>query len=377
MDETTVEQPTAEEPAAGVTDVAFWAAFHRVPYIGPTRVDRLLRRFPTLHAAWGADAVHLRAVLDERAVTSLLETRRQLDPEAELAGYRRRGIDVIPRIDARYPTALAQIPGAPPVLYVRGELRPEDDRAVAIVGTRRASTYAREVTRQFATELATAGVTVVSGLARGIDGVAHEAALQAGGRTIAVLGSGPDVIYPTEHRRLVEAILADRGAVLSDYPPGRKPDARNFPARNRIISGLSRGVVIVEAPARSGALITAEFAADQGREVFVVPSGVLAPTNAGGHALLRDGARIVTSAAELLEDLRFAPGTGPLAVQAPLAFDSPVERRLHALLTAEAQHIDDLAAMAPAAIGEVAVALQMMELRGQVRNVGAHHYVRA
>ena len=353
---------------------AYWAAFHRVPFIGPTRIDRLLRRFGSLRHAWEASPATLRAVLDERSVESLLTTRRQLEPRVLFESYARSGVSVLTRVDSGYPRLLAEIPAPPPVLYLRGSLTEQDATAVAIVGTRRATAYGREVSDRLSSDLAAAGVTIISGLARGIDAVAHQAALRSGGRTIAVLGSGPDVIYPHEHRHLAEQIIAN-GAILSDYPPGRKPDAQNFPARNRIISGLSLGVIIAEAPARSGALITADFAADQGREVFVVPSSILAASGAGGLKLLRDGARPITSAEDVLEDLRLLQ-RHPAASQLPLSFESEQERRLHALLTAEGQHIDDLAAALNLPIGEVGALLLTMELKGMVRNSGAQHYVR-
>jgi DNA processing protein len=230
------------------------------------------------------------------------------------------------------------------------------------------------VTTRLAGELAAAGVTIVSGLARGIDGIAHQAALRSGGRTIAVLGSGPDIIYPDEHRHLAEQI-AEQGAVISDYPPGTKPDAKNFPPRNRIISGLALGVVIVEAPTKSGALITADFAADQGREVFVVPGSVLAAASAGCLRLLRDGARPVTSAEDVLEDLNLARRQEQAMVQQALPLDED-ERRVLALLTGEPQHIDELAEASNVPIAQAGALLVTLELKGLVRNAGAQHYAR-
>jgi DNA processing protein len=369
------EQSSVASSAVAVTeDAPYWAAFHRVPYIGPTRIDRLLRRFGTLRDAWQAPATALRAVLDERSVESLLSTRHQLDPDTMMEHYARCEVTVVTRLDPHYPRLLAEIPAPPPVLYVRGTLTEQDNTAVAIVGTRRATAYGREVSDRLASALAGAGVTIISGLARGIDAVAHQAALRAGGRTLAVLGSGPDVIYPPEHRHLAEQVISN-GAVLSDYPPGRKPDGQNFPARNRIISGLSLGVIIAEAPSRSGALITADFAADQGREVFVVPGSILSATGAGGLRLLRDGARLIACAEDVLEDLRLLADRQP-AEQLSLTFENEQERRLHALLTGDGQHIDDLAAALNLPIGEVSALLLTMELKSMVRNSGAQHYVR-
>lgn len=352
----------------------YWVGFHRVPYVGPARIRRLVDHFGSLQGAWIADPRDLRLVLDERCVESLLKTRASLSLDAEMERIERLEISVITLEDADYPRLLAQIPAPPPVLYLKGSLTAGDATAVAIVGTRRASAYGREVTARLAAELAESGVTVVSGLARGIDGFAHQGALRAGGRTLAVLGSGVNVIYPAEHRNLAAQIV-EHGALISDYPPDRKPDAPNFPARNRIIAGLSLGTVVVEAPARSGALITCDFAADQGREVFVVPGSVLANTSVGCNRLLRDGARPVTCASDVLEDLNLGQRREQTAVQQALPITES-ERRLLALVTGEPQHIDEIVAAANLPIAEGAALLTMMELKGLVRNVGAQHYLR-
>jgi DNA processing protein len=284
------------------------------------------------------------------------------------------GIAVIHPGHPDYPRLLGEISGRPSVLFVRGELRADDATAVAIVGTRRATPYGRQAAERVAAQLAAAGVTVVSGLARGVDGAAHRAALTAGGRTIAVLGSGVDVIYPGEHRLLAEQITAS-GAVVSEFPPGAKPDAQNFPARNRIISGMTLGTVVIEAPPRSGALITATFAADQGREVFVIPGSVFASSSEGTNALLRDGARIVRDGNDVLEDLALGePGmTG--ARQAALLLDAREERLLRHL-DGDPRHIDELAEAGEMSAGEVSALLLTLELKGLVRNQGAQFYVR-
>jgi DNA processing protein len=355
--------------------VKFWVGFDRVPYVGPTRIARLIAHFGDLERAWSAPAQQLRAVLDERCVESLLATRAALSLDDELARIERLGISVITRDDPDYPYRLAQIPAPPPVLYLKGELLPEDEVAVAVVGTRRLTSYGREVAARLAGELAEAGVTIVSGLARGIDAVAHQGALRAGGRTIAVLGSGPNVVYPPEHRHLAGQIV-EHGVLLADYPPDTKPDAPNFPARNRIISGLSLGVVVVEAPERSGALITCDFAADQGREVFVVPGNVLSAASAGCNRLLRDGARPITCADDVLEDLNLGRRKEQVAAQQALPI-AEEERKLLALLGADPQHVDEVAAAAALPIAQASALLLTMELKGLVRNAGAQHYARA
>ena len=355
-------------------DLPYWVAFRHAKHVGPMRIQRLLERFGTLEAAWAADTAKLRGVLDERALAGVREMRNTIEPEGELARVRAMGVEPLILESSDYPELLKQVPSPPPVLYVRGTLVPEDRDAVAMVGTRRATSYGKEVATEIAQGLAMAGVTVVSGLARGIDAIAHQGAINAGGRTIAVLGSGPDIIYPPEHRAMAVAISAN-GAVLSDYPPGTKPDAGNFPARNRIISGLSRSVVIVEAPVKSGALITADFAASQGRDVMVVPGSVLSEASEATNALLRDGARPVRNAADILEDLGIGVNPELRAHQQAMIFDES-ERRVMAMLTREPQHIDDVCALVGMPVAEVSGLLTMLELKGAVRHSGALHYAR-
>ena len=238
----------------------FWIGFNRVLGIGPARIRKLLDAFGDLELAWNASREELHSAgLGPKTTQALLDTRAQLDLDRELARIDRFGFQILTWEDDAYPTRLLEIHAPPPMLYVWGEVREEDRWAVGVVGTRRATPYGKAIARDIAATLAVNGVTVVSGLARGIDSIAHQAALDAGGRTIAVLGSGLDQLYPPEHRRLAEAIAA-QGAVISDYPLGTRPEPKNFPPRNRIISGLSLIVVVVEAGGGSGALITANFA---------------------------------------------------------------------------------------------------------------------
>ena len=358
-------------------DTAYWLAISRVPHIGPARIERLLQRFGSLAGAWTAPSHELRAVLEPRPLAELLEARATIDPLRELDRLAGIGIRAIHPEHPAYPRLLREISGRPPILYARGDVTPADENAVGIVGTRRATPYGRQVAERIAGELAEAGVTVISGLARGIDAAAHAAALDAGGRTIAVLGSGPDVIYPAEHRILAERIL-ESGAIVTEQPPGTKPDAQNFPARNRIISGMSIAVVVIEAPARSGALITASFAADQGREVFVVPGSVLAASSEGSNALLRDGARIVCSGADVLEDLDLGTAGTAGSVQTALPMDEmdEDERLVLGVMRPDPRHIDELTEETGLPAAVVGAALMKMELKGLVRNFGAQFYVR-
>lgn len=364
-----------DDASRALMDRPFWVAFHCVPYIGPSRIRRLRDHFGSLERAWASDGARLRSVLDERSHSALIEHRGKIDVAGLMERLAASGISVVTLADDGYPALLREIGSPPPVLFYRGQLLETDSAAIAVVGTRRVTSYGREMAFQIGQGLARAGVTVVSGLAKGVDGIAHQGALAAGGRTIAVLGSGVNRIYPYEHTRLAGQI-ADQGAVLSDYAPDRKPDAPNFPARNRIISGLALGVVVIEAPERSGALITVDFAADQGRDVFALPGPVLASGSAGTNRLIRDGARLVRNAEDILEDLQLRRGiAADEPVQQPLLMNED-ERRLVGVLTGDPQHIDDIAERCPMALPEVSALLVTLELQGQVRNVGAQHYVR-
>ncbi len=351
-----------------------WIGFNLVKGIGPAKVRRLLDYFGDLDAAWSASLDSLRdAGLDRRSIEALVETRNGPLLDQALAGIEKAGVQVLHWEHPEYPRNLLNIAAPPPVLYVRGQLGPADEWAVGVVGTRHPSTYGKEAARELGAGLAASGVTVVSGLARGIDAVAHKAALDAGGRTIAVLGSGLDILYPPEHRPLAEAI-AGAGAVVSDYPLGTRPDSANFPPRNRIISGLSKGVVIVEAGDGSGALITADFAAEQGRDVFAVPGSIFNQNARGTNRLLQQGAKLVTGVSDILEELNFAMVAEQQAARTLLPVDA-TEQQLLAHLSAEPIHIDELGAQAGMPMSQVSGTLALMELKGLVRQVGGMNYV--
>ncbi|HEU5369716.1 MAG TPA: DNA-processing protein DprA, partial [Ktedonobacterales bacterium] len=290
----------------GDEELACWVAFTRVRGIGPMRFGKLLSFFGTAAAAWRAGRGELLAAgLDARATEALLHQRAKGPaPEAELAALARHGIRALTQADPDYPELLREIYLPPIVLYVRGALSPEDAWAVAIVGTRKATSYGYQVTEQLARGLASNKVTVISGLARGVDTAAHKAALAvSGGRTIAVLGCGLDMIYPPENAKLA-ARLCEQGALLSEFPLGTQPEPTNFPIRNRVISGLALGVVVVEAPRQSGALITTRFALEQNRQVFAVPGHIYSKASEGTNALIRDGAKLVMGVEDILEELK-------------------------------------------------------------------------
>ncbi len=353
---------------------AWWIALRQIPQVGPVRIRMLLDHFGAISTAWAAAAPELREVLPASLVEEMHALRDKTDIAELYSRTTQNGVRVTCLVDDDYPALLKEVPSPPPVLYYRGQLVETDHAAVAIVGTRKVTAYGREMAHRIASDLAKAGVTIISGLALGVDGVAHRAALDAGGRTIAVLGSGIDVIYPGAHRDLARKIEA-QGAVVTDYPPGTQPDRFNFPPRNRIISGLSRGVVVIEAPERSGALITVDFAAEQGRDAFAVPGPVHAPASAGCLRILREGATLVRSADDVLEDLHIRKLHREETSPPPVAL-SDDERRLLAVLSSQPLHLDDIAEALSKSVGEVSGELMMLELQGHVHSAGGGYYSR-
>jgi DNA processing protein len=269
---------------------SYWLAFSHVPGVGFVRISRLLNEFGNLEHAWHADRSALRqAGMGPKTIEAILRVRSVLDLGKARETLDRLGISLITFLSPQYPEPLVQIQGPPATLFVKSDLQQAHLNSVVVVGTRRASPYGVAITEKITGELAAAGLTIISGLARGIDSIAHQAALDAGGRTLAVLGSGIDEIYPSEHRQLA-AEISEQGALISEYPPGTAPEGHHFPARNRIFAGLVKGVIVVEAAERSGTLITAGFAAEQGKEVFAIPADITRKTGEGTYRLIQDGA---------------------------------------------------------------------------------------
>jgi DNA processing protein len=354
----------------------YWIAFSRVGGIGAVRVKALLDNFGSLKAAWRASPAELNRVgLGPQTLEALLSNREKIDPEREIGQVVDRGFSVLTWEDDTYPARLREIAQPPPVLYVWGQPKASDRLAVAVVGTRRPTSYGQAVAREVAAGLAANGLAVISGLARGIDALAHKAALEAGGRTIAVLGSGLDQVYPPEHRLLAEQVAAS-GVVYTDYPMGTRPEANNFPPRNRIISGLAMVVVIVEAGQTSGAMITADFAADQGRDVFAVPGNITSKASGGTNRLIANGARPMLAVEDILEALNLDALARGEAAERALPED-PTERQVWDALSSDPIHVDDLGARCGLSPSSVMSCLAMLELKGRARQVGGMNYVRA
>lgn len=354
----------------------FWIGFNLVSGIGPARLRALLDVFGDIETAWHASEKDLKAIgFGPKIIQSLIKTRTQLDLDEEFSRVEEFGCRIITWDDDGYPIRLREIHAPPPMLYVLGEIKSQDRWAVAVVGTRRATSYGKTVARDITTALAISGVTIISGLARGIDSIAHQAALEANGRTLAILGSGLDRIYPPEHRRLADSIAAS-GAIVSDYPLGTRPEPRNFPPRNRIISGLSLAVIVVEAGHGSGALITADFAAEQGREVFAVPGDINRRASRGTNRLILAGARPLTTPEEVLEMLNLDVVSRQEIATQELPEDE-TERCVLEALSTEPIHVDEIQVRCGLPVSQVAASLAMLELKGRARQVGGMHYVRA
>ena len=352
--------------------------------VGPLTRRALIEHFGSPEEVLNATGQQLKEVPGVGPkLASAIRDADEIDVEEEIALCREHGIDIIAEADDRYPRLLTEIHDPPAVFYSRGEILPQDAVAVGIVGSRHATAYGRKIAEQLGSSLARAGCTIVSGLARGIDAAAHRGALDAGGRTIAVLASGLLEIYPPEHKDLAVEVAAS-GAVITEAPPRAVPMAGMFPQRNRIISGLSLGVIIVEATERSGALITARHAMEQGREVFAVPGRVDQRTSRGCHRLIRDGARLVESASDVLEEL------GPLVEATPIGAGDdartlrhPAELKLNELerqvldaIDTDATGIDDIVTATNLPVARVLSTISVLEMRSLIRRVSGNSVAR-
>lgn len=356
----------------------YWLGFNIVKGIGPVRLRALRQFFGDLETAWHASEADLLAAgIDRRTLANLRQARQSVNLDMLVAEVDKTGATALTLDDPDYPALLRELPDAPPVLYVKGTLLDVDQWAVAFVGTRRATVYGRDMTYRLVTSLVHAGITIVSGMALGIDAAAHKAALEAGGRTLAVLGCGIDQIYPPEHRKLAAAII-EHGALLTEFPPGTPPEGRHFPVRNRTISGLSLGVVVVEAPVNSGALLTADHANEQGRDVFAVPGNITSKTSLGTNRLIQSGAKLVIDAEDILDELNLTRTAVDTHTQVrAVAPANPTEQALAQHLNDESRHIDELCQLCGLPITQVSSALALMELKGMVRRLEGMHYTLA
>ncbi|MCG3178112.1 MAG: hypothetical protein BIFFINMI_00435 [Phycisphaerae bacterium] len=356
---------------------------HMTEGVGSVTFANLMDRFGSPEAALGASVLQLQGVpgIGEATAERIAASRDRVDVAGELELIERHGVTVLTQHDAAYPYPLRHIPDPPAVLYVQGTLAEADNVSVAIVGSRRCSRYGFEQAERFAHLLARAGITVVSGMARGIDGAAHQGALAGGGRTVAVLGCGLSITYPPEHDKLRGQIAA-AGAVVSEFPMRVEPSGSNFPRRNRIIAGLSLGTLVIEAASRSGALITARLAGEYNREIFAVPGRIDSPFSQGPHDLIRDGAKLVQCLDDILDELGEVgrairpPGDDPLGDEVPLVKLTADEERLLAAMDAEPRGIEELAALSRAPLPEVMSLLTQLQLKSQVSQLPGQMFIR-
>lgn len=353
-------------------------ALHSIDGLGPIRLKAIVDYFKDPKLAWEADVGEMRKIgIPQTVIDLLAETRKTLNPETYAGSIKDSGIKWMSIFDEDYPKLLKQIYDPPMVLYYKGEILPTDEKAVAVVGTRKITGYGRIVTEQFTKGLALAGLTIVSGLARGVDSEAHKTAVRENGRTLAVLGGGLNKIFPPENEKLVREIASGFGAVLSEFPPDYPSVPGNFPSRNRIISGLALAVLVTEAAEDSGSLITARLALEQGREVFAVPGPITSDLSKGPIDLIKEGARPVFSAEEILEELGISNRVAGLdsRVQGEVQL-SEEERQVLEIIENEQRHIDEIGRELNVPAAKISALLLKMEISGLVQSMGAGIYCR-
>ena len=357
-----------------------WLALCTVPNVGPIRFISLVKHFGSPEAVLSASEKKL-AEFPDVGPTIASNIKRKVDwmvAEKQLELMEKNKVRLLTFKDQTYPENLKSIYDPPPFLFIKGEIGEDDKNAIAIVGSRAASLYGKQIAEKIGRELAKIGITIISGLAWGIDSIGHLSALEENSRTIAVFGSGLDVIYPPQNGKLVERIIR-KGAILSEFFLGTKPEKQNFPRRNRLISGLSLGVVIVEAGARSGALLTAKHALEQNREVFAVPGNIGAKTSEGTNELIKQGAKLVTSVEDILEELKMIT---PLQqkekskIEKDLSQLSEVEKNIYNLIKEEPHHIDKIAQNTNVTTSQALSALLSLELKGLAKQLSGKMFVR-
>jgi len=340
-----------------------------IPF-GPQRIKLLHSYFGSYKDAWNATGKELAELgVKQKLADAFILHKSKFSTKEYFSKLEKMSIQFVTEVDEDYPDNLRDLTDAPPVLYIKGKLNKGFMNSIAIVGSRKMTSYGREVAERFAGELASMGITIISGLALGIDAAAHRAALDAGGTAVAVLASGLDTISPYSNLRLGLELIKKGGAIVSEYPLGHPPHHYNFPRRNRIISGLSKGVVVIEGAEKSGTLITASAAADQGRTVFAVPGQITSPLSGAPHFLIKNGAVLVTSAKDVLEELDIQLIADRQMVEKILPA-GPDESNIIDILTNEPLHLDELARISGLAVNTISARLTIMELKGIVRHTG-------
>lgn len=357
-----------------IKNIQYLLALHSIDGLGPVRVKALLAYFHDPKIAWESDAREIVGLgIPQTIANRLTESRKTFDLDVFIGSLAKSGIKWVTVYDADYPKLLSQIFDPPTVLYYKGDISQQDQRAVAVVGTRKITGYGRVVTAEFTKALVSAGYTIVSGLARGVDSQSHQTAISEQGRTIAVLGGGLNRIFPPENITLAEKIANGFGAVVSEFPPDHPSLPGNFPARNRIISGLSVATLVTEAASDSGSLITARLALEQGREVFAVPGPITSAMSRGPVELIREGARIVFEPKDIFEELGIDASAPPKIAMSDLTTE---ESMILNCLENETMHIDEICRKLNLSAAKVSANLLKMEIAGLIRNLGSGTYSR-
>jgi len=353
----------------------YWHALNMIPGLGPLTFHLLLEHFQTAKTAWEADVDDLYPFFRRKTATieQLVAWKKQFKLEESFKQLRKYNINIITVQDKEYPNLLRNIYGCPPLLYYRGNIEFLNKECLAIVGSRKATVYGQQIAEKIAYELAEFGFTIVSGMARGIDSCAHWGALRAKGKTIAVLGCGLDIVYPPENKKLLNLIRAE-GLVISEFPPGIPPDAGNFPRRNRIISGLSKGVIVVEAARKSGSLITAELALQQGRDVFAVPGSVFNPYSIGTNQLIQQGAKLVLNTDDILEEYGLSVNREINNKKDKIELD-PIQQNIVDYISAEPISLAEIV-QATGLKPELLISqLSILEIKGIIKQLPGQRYI--
>ncbi|MCK5413057.1 MAG: DNA-processing protein DprA [Candidatus Pacebacteria bacterium] len=359
-----------------IADQKFFNAFNLIPQMGPIRFAKICVHFPSLENAWQANLQDFQQAGIEFAIAEkIISQKRNISPDQEMEKLEKEEVKIITINDELYPTLLKEIPSAPAILYYKGQIQ-KDEISIAIVGSRKVSTYGMQVATKLSRDLAQNNITVISGMALGVDGVAHRECLKLGKRTVAVLGSGIDEksIYPVNNRQIAKDIITN-GAIISEYPIGTPPLKQHFPARNRIISGLSQGVLVIEAAQSSGALITAKFALEQNREVFAIPGSIFSKTSEGTNNLIRLGAKLVTKIEDITEELNLNSLQNFQQAKKIIPDNEEEALILKNLSPDQPAHIDQLAKTTKMNVTSLSGILTLMEIKGKIKNIGGMRYV--
>ncbi|MAG44847.1 DNA-protecting protein DprA [bacterium] len=357
-------------------ELQYWNAWNQIQIIGPKRFKKLDSGFSSMEKAWQASKNELEKIgLTHNIVEKIIKQRRTINPEKAWLDLEKHNIKTITIGHKQYPKNLKNIYDPPAMLYIKGALEQVDDLAIGIVGTRKMSSYGKQVAHDLSFDLARAGMTIVSGLAQGIDTIAHKSALKANARTIAVLGSGlaPSQTFPRENYNLAREI-SKNGAVISEFPLYMPPLAHNFPIRNRIISGLSRAILVIEAAQKSGAIITANQALDQGKDVFAIPGSIYSPVSKGTNDLIKAGAKLVTNSNDVLEELNLEQ-IKSYAESRKIIPENPNQEKILHILSSEPIHVNLIIKQTNLSASKISSELSIMEMQGKVRDLGSGMYV--